>query len=285
MHGCHDMKAQADCQLNSSAPAGARRPGMRAGRLMRLAVTILGLALIAGFATGCAKRKAPRPRPSGPAPPATYRPYTIKGKTYRPMHDARGYVETGRASWYGPDFHGRRTASGEVYNMEAMTAAHKTLPINTWVQVTNLENGREARVRVNDRGPFVDGRVIDLSRAAARKLGVIGPGTARVRVRALGFARAGSFVSGRPTRFTRPASYRTGVFTVQVGAFTNPRNARRLAAKLRPQWGKVAVLRYDRGDKVFHRVRVGKLKTLDQAKRMQARLRQAGFSRAFAVAW
>lgn len=111
--------------------------------------------------------------------------YEVRGVTYHVLDSSEGYEAEGMASWYGEAFQGRRTSSGEPYDMYAMTAAHRTLPIPTYVEVTNLENGRTAVVRINDRGPFHDGRIIDLSYAAARKLGVVGPGTARVRVRAL----------------------------------------------------------------------------------------------------
>ena len=111
--------------------------------------------------------------------------YEVFGETYHVMESSAGYVSEGLASWYGEEFQGRRTSSGEPYDMYLMTAAHKTLPLPTYVEVTNLENGRTAVVRVNDRGPFHPDRVIVLSYVAARKLGIVGPGTARVRVRAL----------------------------------------------------------------------------------------------------
>jgi len=111
--------------------------------------------------------------------------YEVDGVTYHVMDSAKGYEAEGTASWYGEEFQGRRTSSGEPYDMYAMTAAHRTLPLPTYVEVTNLENGRVVVVRVNDRGPFHADRIIDLSYAAARKLGIVGPGTARVRVRAL----------------------------------------------------------------------------------------------------
>jgi rare lipoprotein A len=111
--------------------------------------------------------------------------YEVGGVTYYVLESSEGYVAEGLASWYGEEFQGRRTSSGEPYDMHAMTAAHRTLPIPTYVEVTNLESGRRAVVRVNDRGPFHEGRIIDLSYAAARKLGIVGPGTAHVRVRAL----------------------------------------------------------------------------------------------------
>ncbi len=111
-------------------------------------------------------------------------PYQISGSWYRPAVDY-GYDETGIASWYGPNFHGKQTANGERYDMNTLTAAHRTLPLPSIVRVTNLENGRSIIVRVNDRGPFAKGRIIDMSRLAAEKLDMIGKGTARVRVRIL----------------------------------------------------------------------------------------------------
>lgn len=111
--------------------------------------------------------------------------YQVRGRRYHVLHSSRGYDERGVASWYGEPFHGRRTSSGETYDMHQLSAAHRTLPLPTYVEVTNLENGRQIVVRVNDRGPFHDGRIIDLSYAAARKLDIVGPGTAQVRVRAL----------------------------------------------------------------------------------------------------
>jgi len=111
--------------------------------------------------------------------------YKVRGKRYFTKRTSSGHVERGLASWYGKDFHGRKTSSGEPYNMYAMTAAHKTLPLPTYVQVTNMENGRTAVVKVNDRGPFHGSRVIDLSYSAAKKLGVIQRGTAMVEVRAI----------------------------------------------------------------------------------------------------
>lgn len=113
-------------------------------------------------------------------------PYTVLGKTYQVLPDSRGFTEEGIASWYGNKFHGRKTANGEIYSMYGMTAAHKNLPIPSYVRVTNLSNGRQVVVRVNDRGPFHQGRVIDLTYAGASKLGFVKQGTAPVRVEAVG---------------------------------------------------------------------------------------------------
>lgn len=127
------------------------------------------------------------PNTSAASQRATMRPYTINGKTYYPTTVSVGDTASGIASWYGPDFHGKKTSNGETYNMNAMTAAHKTLPMNTMVRVTNLGNGAQTTVRINDRGPFVAGRIIDLSKAAATSIGMIGAGTARVKLEVVGF--------------------------------------------------------------------------------------------------
>jgi rare lipoprotein A len=152
--------------------------------------------------------------------------YVVFGKRYRTMDSSAGYVERGVASWYGPTFHGRRTSSGERYDMYAMTAAHKTLPLPTYARVTNLKNGRSAVVRINDRGPFHAGRVIDLSYAAASKLGVVDKGTARVEVRAIDPARPqpeeNLFVSAGEEQTTKRTDARAGPLTPAVAAVRTP---------------------------------------------------------------
>lgn len=128
-----------------------------------------------------------------------------------------GWTQEGVASWYGGEFHGRPTASGEPYDQEGMTAAHRTLPFGTWIRVDNLDNGRRVRVRITDRGPFVDDRILDLSRAAARELGMLGPGTARIRLVVF--------------RTAEDASCRE----LQVGSFEEEANARELGDRLRDE--------------------------------------------------
>ncbi len=216
--------------------------------------------------------------------PATQRPYTIAGRTYYPIHDATGFVQEGLASWYGRRFHGRRTSSGEIYNMYALTAAHKTLPMQTWVKVTSQRTGRSVIVRVNDRGPFVRGRIVDLSYAAARHLGVVGPGTLRVRLTALGYKK--QMTTGGRVRvfYVPPASYRRGRFTVQVGAFAVKANADRLAGVLKVKYGYSSIQIYDSPRGKFYRVRTTLSTELSQAKAWEKRLRQTGFHDAFAVA-
>jgi rare lipoprotein A len=162
---------------------------------------------------------------------------------YRPPEAARGGVETGLASWYGPQFHGRPTSNREIFNMNDMTAAHPTLPFGTFVNVTNLDNDRTAVVRINDRGPFVGGRIIDVSYAAARVLGMIGPGTARVRLEVL-------------EGYGVPEAGRVSRFSVQVGAFAVQENAYALKRRLDARYDGVAVVTFRTAARTYYRVRV-----------------------------
>jgi rare lipoprotein A len=196
--------------------------------------------------------------------------------------------EHGLASWYGADFHGRRTASGERYNMYAMTAAHKTLPLGTTVDVIHRETGRRVRVRVNDRGPFVDGRIIDLSFAAARALGSAEAGVVPVIVEANLPDSSFLSASSSPAPASSPAALPStpppdapipsltpplsGMFGVQIGAFTVEANARRLAAQLPAAPGAARVLRFEDNRGVWWRVRVG-----GYASELEARTAAAAF--------
>ena len=209
-----------------------------------------------------------------PGTGANSRPYVVGGRTYYPLASSRGFVQTGYASWYGKDFHGNKTANGERYNMYSMTAAHTTLPMNTVVKVKNLENGRSVVVRINDRGPFVKNRIIDLSYNAAVKLGMIKKGTARVRIEAIGEAYQDS--SGKE-RYRHLAE---GRFYVQVGSFGSPENAWRLRRKLAMRYKKVVVIEHDG----FYRVQVFAGTRYDHAVKREMELEDAGFSRAFIVA-
>lgn len=215
--------------------------------------------------------------------PAYTKPYNIKGKHYRPIVNASGFSERGIASWYGRDFHGRKTANGEIYNMYAMTAAHKTLPLGTWVRVYNLKNGRQAVVRINDRGPFVRNRIIDLSYKAAKKLGVVGPGTAPVKIVALGMASRSSVRSSAPVKYI-PVAYWKGNFTVQVGAFKERKNAERLKIKLSKRYRHVHITSFRDFRGMFFRVRVGRYSNLKNARNFSLKLMSAGAKAAFAVA-
>ncbi len=212
-------------------------------------------------------------------------PYKVMGQWYQPLPDARGFRQEGTASWYGRDFHGRPTSSGEPYDMHGVSAAHKILPLGTWVRVYNLENRRYLDLRINDRGPFVAGRVIDLSYGAALRLGMADNGLAPVRVVALG-APAGPASDGRvPAAFT-PVDYRRGNFTIQVGAFRSQENAQRLAQSLVQAYRVARVQPYysHHGSDLLHRVVVGRINNLDEAEKYEAMLRTNGFGDAFMVA-
>ena len=159
-------------------------------------------------------------------------PYTQFGKTYHVLRTSKGFRETGIASWYGSKFHGRKTSNGEVYNMYTMTAAHKTLPIPTYVKVTNQENRRSIIVRVNDRGPFHESRIIDLSYVAALKLGFAEQGTARVSIEALDPTGGGYRANKPPSKTIKnPASVPSGNY-LQAGAFGNHKAAEMLANQI-----------------------------------------------------
>ncbi len=209
------------------------------------------------------------------------KPYIVNGTRYDPLRSHQGFVEEGLASWYGEDFHGKKTSNGEIYDMHAMTAAHKTLPLGVHVKVRNMANGLETTVRVNDRGPFVKGRIIDLSYAAAKKLGVVGPGTAPVRVEALGYRVEDA--SGQ-VAYQAPVSYDIGSYAIQVGAFTVAENARRLAAELKSRYGHSAIHQGWVNGKLFYRVRAGKYDSLEAAETARENFEGRGYPNSFVVA-
>lgn len=210
------------------------------------------------------------------------RPYIVYGKTYYPFKDANGYKERGIASWYGKKFHGRRTSSGEPYNMYAMTAAHKTLPLPSYVRVHNLKNGRTVVVRVNDRGPFIDNRIIDLSFSAATKLGIVGTGTGMVEVAAVGPATTELHetvpAAAHQTDTPVPQLY------LQLGAFSNQENAANLQARLRAaQLGPIFITSKPQGDVRMFRVRVGPLASVAESDRLVQRAMAYGIADAHVV--
>ncbi len=232
---------------------------------------VLLAGLLAALLWGCAA-KAPIPRPTG-RQPATLRPYTVKGITYTPLHSAKGYREEGVASWYGPGFHGRATSCGERYDQDELTCAHKLLPMQTMVLVTNLDNGRTAVLRVNDRGPFVRGRIVDLSRAAAKRLGVYGRGTAKVRVEVQGEVPGATDTGELP-----------GPFYVQVGAFTQRRNADKLFSRIVAAGYAGSRIHYKEIDGTrFFRVHAGTFATIEEAEVARLRLSTV-FDGAFVLA-
>jgi rare lipoprotein A len=215
-------------------------------------------------------------------------PYTVLGKAYHVMPSAAGYIERGTASWYGEKFHGRATSSLEPYDMYSFTAAHKTLPLPTYARVTNLDNGRSVIVRVNDRGPFHDGRLIDLSYAAAIKLGIHVRGTGNVEVRAItpGEKEPAAPVAvstptrrpGRAPTTTTPNPAPDGRTWLQVASFREKDNAQRFADRLQDaDVDDVDIQKAEvRGSKVW-RVRIGPFGRRELAERFAHRVRALGF--------
>ncbi|MBS0364985.1 MAG: septal ring lytic transglycosylase RlpA family protein [Proteobacteria bacterium] len=195
--------------------------------------------------------------------------YTVLGRRYVVLGSAEGYVERGVASWYGPTFHGGNTSNGDLYDMYAMTAAHKTLPLPCYARVTNLANGRTVVVRINDRGPFVANRLIDLSYTAAARLDMLRNGTALVEVRTL--------TPGEPDNLTRSSATPPAALYLQAGAFADPGNAQRLQARLTAAGVKGAfVLSPITGTSRLYRVRVGPIASVAVYDQLAAQLGSLG---------
>ncbi len=188
------------------------------------------------------------------------KPYTALGQRFVPMNSAQGFRQTGHASWYGRKYHGNRTSSGETYDMYAMTAAHPTLPLPSYVHVRNLDNNREVVVRVNDRGPFLNSRIIDLSYMAAQKLGIVATGTGRVKIRTV-------FAGEKPKVATNSASSASVPVAVirymlQAGSFASTSNAERMRRKLRQGgYDNVRIERVIVSGRQYHRVQIGPYET------------------------
>ena len=215
---------------------------------------------------GCARRnpvaQVPAPTPIPPAPNAPIPPRYPNAPASGPPPPAERqpaipgqYVEDGIASWYGPQFNGHRTSDGEVYDMHQFTAAHRTLPFGTLLRVTNLSNGLQTEVRVNDRGPFVANRIIDLSLSAAKAIQMVGTGTAQVRL---------EVISG--------PNPQAGYFGVQVGAFLVRDNAEQFRERLEQHYSSVIVVPYDSPNGTYYRVRVGRVATEDEARQLASQL-------------
>jgi rare lipoprotein A len=209
------------------------------------------------------------------------KPYEVDGQRYNPLRDHKGFSQRGIASWYGKKFHGRLTSNGETYDMYAMTAAHKTLPLGVEVRVVNKRNGKSTVVRINDRGPFVAGRIIDLSYTAAQKLDVVEQGTAPVEIVALGYPHR----EGSEMTYSAPLDYDAGSFAVQVGAFSQSDNAKRLARQLKSRFGRSAVHFSDSDGRALYRVRVGDFRSLKTAEAAKEELRNERFPGAFVIAF
>jgi len=201
------------------------------------------------------------------------RPYSVFGVSYQPLKTSRGYRERGLASWYGKKFHGQRTANGETYDMYAMSAAHKTLPLPSYLRVRNLSNGKSVIVRVNDRGPFHSNRIVDLSYAAAARLGIIGSGTGIVEIEGLTADAPASQTAVRapdPEPLPKTAAPR---LYLQVGAFTNRDNAENLKLRLAgADLKSVHIQNTDLDATPLYRVRIGPLESVDESDRFAARV-------------
>jgi len=249
-----------------SAPASENRRynnwsqirfNLTVGRLAAL------VCLLVIFVTGCAGRRTVATRPPAPVQPdATTTPPAAKSGPDANSVPARRSeqpnepFEEGKASWYGAPFHGRRASNGEVYDMNKLTAAHRTLPFNTVVRVTNMTNGKSTTVRITDRGPFVDNRIIDLSFAAAKEIESVGPGVVPVRLDIL------SAID--PT---------AGYFTVQIGAFRERANADRLRTRLSAAYSQIQVVEFPTDSGALYRVRVGKISGEQAAQQLGEQLR------------
>lgn len=207
-------------------------------------------------------------------------PYEVFGKTYTVMSSSQGYAEVGTASWYGSKFHGRKTSSGEIYDMHLATAAHKSLPLPTYAEVTNLDNGRKVIVKINDRGPFKGDRIIDLSYGAALRLGMIGTGTARVEVRALDPVNPASgtrmvAAGGTGSAANTKSSDDHGIF-LQMGAFRQRQGAESLVKELRKDDMVPVSINVQGG---YHKVWLGPYLNEDQANAIILRAVELGFDR------
>jgi len=235
------------------------------------------------ISTGCAASHGPDPKLYAKLP-ATQRPYKLNSIWYYPIPSAEGYAEQGIASWYGKKFHGRPTSSGKIYDMHQVSAAHKTLPLGTSLKVTNLENNKSIVLKVNDRGPFVAGRIIDLSFKAAKMLDLVNKGTAEVMIEAIRIVTEDKKSS---TGFLNPEplpDFRFGKFVIQVGSFQTLLNALQLKADLTGRYDRIDIKRFDIEQKKFYRVQIGIFKDLLNAQKEIGLLARIGHQGTFIVA-
>jgi len=269
----------------------------------RTLVTLAVLALAACASTSNDSSKAPEPpkktarliAKNPPPPPGkphqdaaplgpggVYKvgtPYKVMGQWYYPAVQPE-YDETGVASWYGPKFHGKRTANGEIFDQNALTAAHKTLPLPSWVEVTNLQTKKSLIVRVNDRGPYAHNRIIDLSKASAQRLGIIRAGTAPVRVRVVR-PRTQKVASTPPPSASAAVQGENPRLFVQVGAFSDPMNAKALADRLSLMLGpghSIMLSPARVGGRDLTRVRLGPIGSVDKADATLAQVLAEGYA-------
>ena len=225
-----------------------------------------------GLRASDVKDAVPRAEPR--ARYGNHSPYEVFGKTYTVLPASKGYRERGTASWYGSKFHGRRTSSGEPYDMHLPTAAHKTLPLPTYAEVTNLDNGLKVIVKINDRGPFKDDRIIDLSYGAALRLGMVGTGTARVEVRAIDVGGGGETPDKRTANAVPSDTW------LQAGAYSQRDGAKKLARELEKADLKPVSIRDGDG---LYRVWLGPFASAAEAAGVAARAIELGFDRPHTV--
>ncbi len=232
-------------------------------------------ALLCSVLNACGTTRRVTVEPGYPGLRPWQRPYTVDGERYVPLLNAEGYREEGLASWYGIEEHGKPTSSGEVYDMYKMTAAHKTLPLGSEVKVTSKANGRQTVVRVNDRGPFITGRVIDLSFQAARELGMVDCGVMPVAI---------EVVQDAPkTPAEKTVAVVGGTYALQVAAFSDREQARSLAEKLKKEssYSDIQPVQTEKG--FFYRVRAGRFRSREDAEAAKASFARMGYPDAFIV--
>lgn len=267
----------------------------------RIATAVALTAMLGGCSFGGGEREPTEPPDVDEVPDPVVRSeprsrygnppfYEVYGVRYHVLDSSEGFVERGVASWYGKKFHGRRTSSGETYDMYAMTAAHKTLPLPVYARVTNLTNGRSVVVRINDRGPFIDNRIVDLSYTAAEKLDMIGPGTAFVELVVLSPDERMAAAADEPQPAAAPspqpepaeATAPNGAMYVQAGAFSQRENAESLAARLRAGGLTDVLVADDRASETaLFRVRIGPVSSVDNFDWTIAQLEDLGIRDAY----
>ena len=230
--------------------------------------------ILIAVGSGCASRPVhPNPVPETHSATGSALPYRVEGRVYYPLDNSTGFVQQGIASWYGRDFHGKATSNGEVYNMNALTAAHKTLPFGSVVLVTHRESGRSVTVRINDRGPFVGDRIIDLSYGAASKLGIAETGTAPVHLRVIRAA------TSAPPQNAAGVSAKKTIYSVQVGVFEDIDNAREISHQLKNS----RVFAVKQHNRKVYKVLVGQYPNYENALEPMDQMRLQGFNGAFIV--
>ncbi len=236
---------------------------------------LLMLAMVMGL-SACGKKvqtKPWKPRSENLSAYGNHSPYRVNGRLYRVNNNPEGFSQKGKASWYGKKFHGKKTSNQETYDMYKLTAAHKTLPLPSYVEVTNLDNGKQVIVRVNDRGPFVGDRIIDLSYAAAKALDFVNQGIANVKIKVI---KAPSNLQASPIK--------QGLSYIQLGAFSDNNTAYNLAKKVTELLGIetfVTILKTQSG--LLHRVRIGPLSSENKIQQLINQISQKGISNAQVV--